>query len=334
MKKHGQIFSALLLFLLLFPMIPSNFAQSGTPVKVQLLDELNTGATKPGQMFSGTLAEPIMSGRKIILPRGTAVQGKVIDVVSSGRLKRPASITLQLTNIMGTRGNGGLRAEALKIDGESHMVRDVALIGGGAGAGAILGGVAGGGKGAVIGSAVGAGAGTATAFFTGKKEIVLPIETVLTFSVAAGSLPQPEPPKATIVETSVRPSRPVWREDRDDRRYDRGDDRRDDRDAYDAIIFSERDQDIIRSYYGPHSSGKGLPPGLAKRNGNLPPGLQKQMSRNGTLPPGLQKRAEPFPMELNQQLPRLPAGYSRMIVEGRAMIVGSDNTIIDVMAIF
>ncbi len=35
---------------------------------------------------------------------------------------------------------------------------------------------------------------------------------------------------------------------------------------------------------------RGLPPGLAKRNGNLPPGLQRHVERTGELPPGLQKR--------------------------------------------
>jgi hypothetical protein len=109
--------------------------------------------------------------------------------------------------------------------------------------------------------------------------------------------------------------------------------RRDDQDAYDALIFSERDQRLIRSYFRSRH-GRGLPPGLAKRNGNLPPGLEKQLRRNGELPPGLQKRAEPFPLELGRQLPRLPSGYSRLIIEGRALIVGSDQRVIDVMFIF
>ncbi len=47
--------------------------------------------------------------------------------------------------------------------------------------GAILGGVAGGGKGALIGGLVGGGAGTAGSAFTGNKQIVLPVETLLTF---------------------------------------------------------------------------------------------------------------------------------------------------------
>lgn len=79
--------------------------------------------------------------------------------------------------------------------------------------------------------------------------------------------------------------------------------------------------------------GRGLPPGLAKRGGHLPPGLERQLQRNGTLPPGLQKRVEPFPVELEQQLPRLPSGYSRVIVAGRALILDSNNMILDLLTL-
>jgi hypothetical protein len=76
------------------------------------------------------------------------------------------------------------------------------------------------------------------------------------------------------------------------------------------IIFSAHDRDIIRDYY--HDQYSNLPPGLAKRGGNLPPGLQKHLERDGTLPPGLQKRVQPFPVELERRLPRLPETYARV----------------------
>jgi hypothetical protein len=55
-------------------------------------------------------------------------------------------------------------------------------------------------------------------------------------------------------------------------------------------VFGPRDRDLIGGYYQNQYSN--LPPGLAKRGGNLPPGLERQLQRNGTLPPGLQKLLE------------------------------------------
>jgi hypothetical protein len=66
----------------------------------------------------------------------------------------------------------------------SHKKRNAELIGGGAGVGALIGAIAGKGKGAAIGGLIGGGAGTAGAAVTGKKEIVLPAEALLRFSLA------------------------------------------------------------------------------------------------------------------------------------------------------
>jgi hypothetical protein len=321
MKKRHMPLSALWLLLILFPVMPSSFAQTpGVQVKVSLLEPLDTGKTKTGATFMATVAEPVMSGKRTILAKGTAVQGRVTNVTRPGRLKTPATMTLVLTNFIGTRSDATFQSESLQIDGSSHAVRNVALIGGGTAAGAALGGVADGGKGALIGAGVGAAAGTATAYLTGKKELVLPVETELTFVVDGKLLGITPPPqrKPAVVETSMRRGRT---------------DRDREQDAYDALIFSERDQVIIRRYYQPNGK-RGLPPGLAKRNGNLPPGLEKQLRANGTLPPGLQKRVEPFPSDLDRQLPRLPRGYSRVLVEGRAMMIDVNNRIIDFFVVF
>ena len=87
-------------------------------------------------------------------------------------------------------------------------------------------------------------------------------------------------------------------------------------------VFRSRDREIISRYYGQRS---GLPPGLAKRGGDLPPGLEKQLRRNGTLPPGLQKKLRPFPAALERELGPLPRGYRRGILDRHAVVYRTDN---------
>jgi hypothetical protein len=200
MKKLIALLSVFVAFSLAPRGAYGQTSNAGTEIKVRLLDRLDTGETRVGREFSATVEEPVRLNKRTMLTKGTTVKGTVTEVVSSGRLKRPASITLQLTRL----GRPAVRTEALKIDGKSHNVRNTALIGGGAAAGAILGGIAGGGKGAILGTAIGAGAGTGTAYVTGKQEIVLPSETELIF-VIAGDGPAPErsaAPQPRYKETS------------------------------------------------------------------------------------------------------------------------------------
>jgi len=157
-----------------------------TSIHVRLSTELNTGSTTQGSTFDGTLAEPLVVKGVTVAPRGSLVGGRVTNVVSSGRLKRPAEISLMLTSIT---PNGGQQTSVAtrtwSVSGKSHKKRDITMIGGGAGVGAAIGAIAGGGKGAAIGSAIGAAGGTAGAFATGKKEIDLPTETGITFRLSA-----------------------------------------------------------------------------------------------------------------------------------------------------
>lgn len=98
--------------------------------------------------------------------------------------------------------------------------------------------------------------------------------------------------------------------------------------------FLPEERRMIEQYYrgGQRVKHKGLPPGLAKRGGNLPPGLQKQLDRNGRLPPGLQKRLEPLPVDLNSRLPRLPDYWERVILERDVILIDNrTNRILDII---
>ncbi len=297
---------------------------SGTEIKVRLNQRLQTETARAGETFSGTLAQAVVSSSgQTLLARGARVNGRVLEAVSSGRLKKPASITLELTSVS---------KRPLRIDGKSHLVHNAELIGGGAAAGALIGALLDGKKGAAIGAGVGAGAGTAGAYMTGKKEIVLPAETELTFVAGTASSAYRAPASQRTSESRPRrqeysrPAAPQPSYRQEEMRRSEG------AAAYGGVPeFSSRDRSIIRDYYARNTGN--LPPGLAKRNGNLPPGLERHLQRDGTLPPGLQKRVEPFPQELSRQLPPLPSGYTRVMLAGKALIIDSHNKIFDIFAV-
>ena len=101
-----------------------------------------------------------------------------------------------------------------------------------------------------------------------------------------------------------------------------------DRPAY----FLPEERRIIENYYRSGGPSKGLPPGLAKRGGKLPPGLQKHLDKNGTLPPGLQKRLEPLPKDLTHDYPGYRTiGRESFSKEMSFSLTGEANRILDII---
>jgi hypothetical protein len=159
---------------------------AGTALAIRLNTEISTGRTPAGATFEGTLTEPLAGDGVEVASVGSAVTGKVTRVVSSGRLNRPAELSLVLTSLTPQGGSPvDISTAAWGEKGKSHKKRDIEMIGGGGGVGALIGALTGGKKGAAIGGAIGAGGGTAAAAATGKKEIVLPPETKINFELNA-----------------------------------------------------------------------------------------------------------------------------------------------------
>jgi hypothetical protein len=152
---------------------------SGTEINVRLGQTLSSEKNRSGDRWDGTLADNVVVNGRTIARRGAPVHGRVVNAESSGRLSHPGKLDLELTSVNGIRVS---TSEVLE-QGGSHKGRNAKAIGGTAAAGAIIGALAGGGKGAAIGAGAGAGAGTVGAAATGKKDVRIPVETVLTFTV-------------------------------------------------------------------------------------------------------------------------------------------------------
>jgi hypothetical protein len=158
---------------------------AGTTLEVRLVNALDTGSTPQGSSFEATLAAPLVVNGRDVAPVGSTATGTVENVVSSGRLNRPAELSLTLASLEPKGGEKvAISTSTVSMKGESHKKRDIEMIGGGAAVGALVGAIAGGKKGAAIGTVVGGGGGTGAAAYTGKKEIHLAPETKLAFKLS------------------------------------------------------------------------------------------------------------------------------------------------------
>ena len=156
----------------------------GTQLDVALNQSISTAANRSGDPFQATLASPVVVDDKTVIPKDALVTGHTVDARPSGHLKGVARLELTLDSVEVNGASYGIATGDFGRTGKNHNKRNGILIGGGAGLGAIIGGVAGGGVGALIGSSVGAGAGAAGATFTGKKDIRVSAETTLSFRLA------------------------------------------------------------------------------------------------------------------------------------------------------
>lgn len=156
---------------------------AGTRLSVRTTNELSSGTATVGQGWEGSLTRSVVVGGKTVAKSGAPVHGTITAVKPSGKLSAPGTLSLRVTSVDGIP----VRTSSISRQGESHKKSNATKIGGGAAAGALIGALAGGGKGAAIGAGVGAGAGTGVAAATGKKEAVIPAETVLSFTTSAAA---------------------------------------------------------------------------------------------------------------------------------------------------
>lgn len=158
---------------------------AGTELQVRLSETVGSAQSRAGEKFEATLHASVVVGDQVVLPKGASFSGRVTNSVPSGRLKTPARLSLTLDSLEWKGATYTVTTSSVTRSVKSHKKRNLALIGGGGGAGALIGGLAGGGTGALIGAGAGAAAGTAGAYATGKRDVVLPAETLLTFRLEA-----------------------------------------------------------------------------------------------------------------------------------------------------
>ena len=150
---------------------PANQLAEGTDIRVRLLQALSTRRTKDGETFRAQVAKDVYKDGRVVIPMGSELRGRVVEVTQGHRLGAHATIRLRPDAVILPDGTAyHLYAQAISsgqpgthtdqeggIQPKAHVAKDLAEYGGGAGTGAVVGGVLGGPVGAGAGALVGAG---------------------------------------------------------------------------------------------------------------------------------------------------------------------------------
>lgn len=281
---------------------------SGTTIKVRTIDRLSSAEARVGDNFHATLEEPITVNDKELYPRGADIIGRVVDVHTSGRLSEPGELDLVLNTVSSGGRTSSLRVAPLVMKGESHGKSNATKIGGGAALGAIIGAIAGGGKGAAVGTVAGGAAGTGAAAATGKREVEIASETVLSFvtstsaDVAGGPATNEKSESTPVISADSSNS------------------------SSDTSLFTLRDRRVIKTCVADHPSE--FPENVTHR-AELPSGDERNLHRDGTVPSTIVSQLHSLPLSCVDQLPKLPSSQDRVIYAGHVMLVDSNNRILD-----
>jgi hypothetical protein len=171
---------------------PALVLPRGTRLQVRLNQTIDVKHAESGDRFSGVLAEPVVEGNTVAVPSGSTAGGEVLVAHKRGHFKGQSVLALTLTRLDVNGATYRIDTSNLSRTKKGKGKRSAAFIGGGAGMGMLIGGIATGGVGLLVGGLAGGGAGALGAAFTGNKDLSIPAESVVTFRLQDALTLSPE----------------------------------------------------------------------------------------------------------------------------------------------
>src|SRR2546427_9579793 len=135
----------------------------GTVITVRLANAVGSKVSNSGDEFHASVATPVEVDEKVVSPSGADASGKVVQAVPLGRFKGGAVLKLALDSVTINGDAYDVKTSSVSRYLKGKGKRTAAMIGGGAGGGALIGGLSGRGKSAPLCAARRARAGNPSA---------------------------------------------------------------------------------------------------------------------------------------------------------------------------
>lgn len=167
---------------------PTLTLKPGTFVVVRLNQVLSSDHNKPGDAFTGTLAQPLVVDGFVVAQRGQLISGTVTQAEKAHHGENVSHLGVTLANL--TLADGSqlpVQSELVTLSGPGWTGRDTGTVVGTGVLGTAIGAVAGGGVGAAIGAGAGVTAALAGLLLTHGHPTIITPEAILTFRVSTAA---------------------------------------------------------------------------------------------------------------------------------------------------
>jgi hypothetical protein len=151
---------------------------AGTQLLVRMIDTVDSSKNAVGSRFAAVLETNLEVDGIVVAPAGTKVYGRLAQAKQAGRMAGKSELELELTEVVIGGTAYPIFSSDYQAKGKSSGGRSAKRVLGGAGLGAIIGGIAGS---AGMGAAIGAAAGTTAALVQKGQKVSVPSETLLEF---------------------------------------------------------------------------------------------------------------------------------------------------------
>jgi hypothetical protein len=161
---------------------------AGTLLRVKMDNGITSRSANVNDTFTATVSAPVTVRTVEVVPVGAVIEGRVLNVKPAARggaggkinvtfetLKLPGGAVRKIAGEMTAFDSETSASDIVRsaVEGDGASSESVAFIAGGAGAGALVGGLAKGGSGAAPGGALGAGAGFLASYFRKGDEAII-----------------------------------------------------------------------------------------------------------------------------------------------------------------
>jgi hypothetical protein len=176
----GVVSLALVGMAAVFPVLPVFAAReaslpAGTVLPVRFETTVSSASSRPEDKVRAVVRENVLDDDgSIVIPAGSELRGRVVSAQRAGKVKGRSYLAVSFDSVEVHGRVHRVATNRLGVLGRSGVKKDAAIIGGGTGAGALVGAITGGKGGAGKGALIGGATGTGVVLATRGPEVVIP----------------------------------------------------------------------------------------------------------------------------------------------------------------